>query len=138
MLIGNESTPRSLEAMDGVETTKKPYRDRYVRHSHDMSEETAEASARMLIRAVPMIYGVLLGGLAEHMPIGISVGFALMAAVDMRMREHSIFLPMLAPLLAPLCSLINAAAHSLAKSISLVGLRPPTALANLHCRIPGR
>jgi hypothetical protein len=132
MLTSNESGPRAMEAMDAVEAIKRPYRDRYVRYSHEMSEDTAEASARTLIRTVPLIYGVLLGGVLGNMLIGISMGFALAVALDMRMGRNSFFLPIFGPALVPLRALADDIAHRLAKALRAVGLPVPAILADSH------
>ena len=138
MLVGSESYPRAIGVMDSVETLKKPHQDRYVHFSHEMPDETAEASARTLIRTVPMIYGVLLGGILGNMLIGVSMGLALTIALDMRMASYSWFLPLLGPVLAPFCPVINAIAHGLAKLLRAVGLPAPAFLAALDCSMPGR
>jgi len=138
MLTSNESGPRAMEAMDAVETIKRPYQDRYVRYSHQMSEDTAEASARALIRTVPLIYGVLLGGILGNMLIGVSMGSALAVALDLRMGGNSLFLPILGPAFAYLRPLVVGVAHGLAKAFRAVGLPVPAILADLHCGLRGR
>ena len=139
MLIGNQSFPRALKAMEGVEAIRRPdHRDRYVHYSHEMPDETSEASARTLIRMVPLVYGALLGGILGNMPLGIALGVALSVALDMRMKRYSLSLPVLGPLLAPLCPLINAIAHGLARLLKLLGLRPPAFLTDKHCQLPER
>ena len=139
MFLGNQSFPRALKAMEGVEAIRRPdHRDRHVHYSHEMSDETAEASARILIRIVPLVYGVLLGGILGHLLLGIGMGFALSVALDMRMRRYSLSLPVLGPLLAPMCPLVNAVAHGLARLLKLLGLRAPVFLADMDCRLPRR
>ena len=139
MLIGNQSFPRALNAMEGVEAIRRPdHRDRHVRYSHEMPDETAEASARTLIRIVPLVYGVLLGGILGNMLLGIAMGSALSIALDMRMKSYSLSLPVLGPLLAPLCPLVNTVAHGLARLLKLLGLRAPAFLANMNCQLPKR
>jgi hypothetical protein len=138
MLIGNEVHPQVLKAMDGVETLNNSHQGRYVKLSHKMPDETAEASARALIRTVPMVYGVLLGLVLSNWPVGIAMGSVLTIALDMRMGRHSFFLPLLGPLLAPLCPLVDGIAHGLAWVIRSVGLRAPSFLANMHCGVPRR
>lgn len=138
MLAGNEPGPRATEATDVVEAIKRPYQDRCVRYSHEMPAETAEASARALIRTVPLIYGVLLGGILDHMPIGASMGFALAVALDMRMGRNSLFLPILGPAFAYLCPSVEGIAHGLAKAFRAVGLPVPAILADVHCGLRGR
>jgi len=138
MLVGGESYPRAIGVIDSVEAVKKPYQDRYVHYSHDMPDETAEASARALIRTVPMIYGVLLGGILGNMLVGLSMGAALTIALDMRMAKFSWFLPVLGPVLDPFCPVINGIAHGLAKLLRVIGLPAPAFLADMQCGIPKR
>lgn len=139
MLFGNESFPRALNVMEGVEAIRRPdHRDRHVHYSHEMPDETAEASARILIRTVPLVYGVLLGVILGNMLLGFAMGFALTVALDMRMKSYSLFLPVLGPLFAPLCPLINAIAHGLARLLTLFGLRAPAFLAKMDCQLPER
>jgi hypothetical protein len=139
MLTGNQSFPRALNAMEGVEAIRRPdHRDRHVHYSHEMPDETAEASARILIRTVPLVYGVLLGGILGNMLLGIAMGLALSVALDMRMKSYSLSLPVLGPLLAPLCPVIRAVAHGLARLLKSLGLRAPAFLADMHCEVPKR
>ena len=137
MLIDNELGHGQLGAMESVDAIKDFHRDRYVRLSHEMPDDTAEASARMLIRTVPMIYGALLGGVLGNMPIGVSMGFALTVGLDMRMGKNSLFLPLLGPVLSPLCPVIDAIARGLARTLQRFGLPAPS-LATMRCRIPSR
>ena len=74
-------------------------RDQYVHYSHEMTDDTAEASARFLIRGVPLVYGALLGGLIGDFYLGVCLGIALMVALDTRMGKQSLFRPLLRPLL---------------------------------------
>jgi hypothetical protein len=127
-----------MEAMDAVKSIKRPYQDRCVRYSHEMSADTAEASARALIRTVPLIYGVLLGGILGNMLIGVSTGFALAVALDMRMGRNSLFQPILGPAFAYLRPLVDGIAHGLAKAFSAVGLPVPAILADSHGGLRGR
>ena len=72
-----------------------PRRDHYVHYTHEMSDDTAEASARFLIRGVPVVYGALLGGLVGNLFFGVALGAALMIGLDMRMGTQSMFKPLL-------------------------------------------
>jgi len=138
MLVGNEVRPGLMKAMDGVETLNARYQDRCVQLSHEMPDETAEASARTLIRTVPVVYGILLGVVLSNMLVGIAMGSALTVALDMRMGKHSFFLPLLGPALSPLCPLMDGIAHGLAWLLKAVGLPAPSFLVNMRCRLPRR
>lgn len=138
MLIDNELGRRQFQTMEGVDVLKDIHRNRQVLLSHEMPEETAEASARVLIRTVPLVYGFLFGAVLGNMLIGIPMGLALTVALDMRMGRHSFFLPLFGPLLAPFCPLVNAIAHGLAALIGALGMRRPVFLAQMNCRMPRR
>ena len=109
--------------------------DRAVQYTHQMSDDTAEASARVLIRAVPLVYGVLLGGLTKNLPLGLSLGIILSMGLDMRMGDKSFFLPLFRPLFERGCPLLAAMAHGLATLIRRAGIPAPSALRNLNCGI---
>ena len=115
------------------EGSQRHQEDRAVQYTHEMPDDTAEASARVLIRMVPLVYGVLLGGLTGNLPLGLSVGIILSMALDMRMGDKSFFLPLLRPLFERACPLLAAAAHGLSTVISRVGLSAPSVLRNLTC-----
>ena len=138
MQIGNEVRSEAMKAMDGVETLNSGHQGRYVQLSHEMPDETAEASARTLIRTVPMVYGVLLGLVLSNFLIGIAMGSVLTIALDMRMGRHSWFLPLLGPLLTPLCPLVDGVSHGLARVLKAIGLPPPKSLVNMRCGVPRR
>jgi hypothetical protein len=87
---GAETTER-MEVVEMVSGDPQPHQDQYVHYTHEMTNDTAEASARALMRIVPLAYGVLLGGLTESMFLGLSVGLALSLAADVAMADKSIF-----------------------------------------------
>jgi len=73
------------------------HHDRHVHYTHELSDDATEASTRMLIRLVPMVYGGVLGVLAEHVILGLLAGFVLTLALDLRMGKDSLFRPVFAP-----------------------------------------
>ena len=64
----------TLEIVDFPALDDKTHHDQYVEYSHELSEDSAEATSRALVRFVPLAYGGLLGGLTEAMPLGILGG----------------------------------------------------------------
>jgi thiosulfate reductase cytochrome b subunit len=64
--------------------------ERHAKLSHQMPQATAEASARLLIRAVPLAYGFLLGGLSDHLLPGLLAGLAVAVVLDLRLHERSV------------------------------------------------
>jgi hypothetical protein len=79
------------------------HRDRCVRYSHELSDDAAECASRVLIRFVPMVYGVVLGTLAEHPFVGLSLGLLVSAALDLKMGPNSLVRPLVAPAFERLC-----------------------------------
>jgi len=73
--------------------------DRHARLSHQMSEATAEASARFLVRAVPLVYGALLGGLSDHLLLGLLIGFSVTVVLDLRLKIQSVARAWLQPVM---------------------------------------
>ncbi len=78
------------------------HHDQYVQYNHEMTDDTAETAARVLIRAVPLVYGGLVGSILGHVPLGLAVGLAMTVALDVRMGRRSITLRLLRPLLSAL------------------------------------
>lgn len=102
MSIENPMKPETIGAPDIQQESmceKRKHHDRYVHYSHEMTEDTAEASARVLIRAVPLAYGLLLGGLINDLVLGGVLGGMLSIGLDLQMRDQSIFAPWIKPLL---------------------------------------
>ncbi|MGB5450624.1 MAG: hypothetical protein WBM71_02190 [Sedimenticolaceae bacterium] len=111
-------------------------RDKYVRYSHEMTDDTAEASARALTRAVPVIYGLLLGALIENLLLGASLGVVLSIALDSRMGRDSLSLPLLRPLFVSACPAIAAIMHGLARVIRAIRLPVPSSWDDMPCGAP--
>jgi len=120
--------------IDNPKPTTRTHRDKYVRHSHDMTDDTAEASARTLIRTVPLVYGALLGGLIENLILGVSLGLALSIALDSRMGHQSLTLPFLRPLHPIGCPVVAALARGFARVLHLVRLAPSSWI-DMRCEV---
>ena len=99
MLPSRESNLAAMDRLNGIEMTTTGRHDQYVQYNHEMSDDTAEASARILIRTVPLIYGGLVGGVLGDLPLGLVVGLATTIALDLKMNDHSITLRLIRPLL---------------------------------------
>jgi len=69
--------------------------DRHAKLSHQMSEATAEASERFLIRAVPLVYGVLIGSHVNHPLLGLLIGFMVTILLDLQFKDQSVIRPWL-------------------------------------------
>ena len=59
-------------------------------HAHELPNESSELASRVLMRIVPLVYAVLLGGLADSLLLGLSVGLVLSVVFDLYMDSHSL------------------------------------------------
>lgn len=119
-----------------VEAPPRMHRDKHVQYSHEMTEDTAEASARVLTRTVPIVYGFLFGALIENLILGASLGIVLSIALDSRMGRDSLSLRLLRRLLASACPVVAAVMRGLAWVMRVVGLSAPSSWANMPCGAP--
>lgn len=132
----NSIEPGSMDAFERVDALpldKGQHHDQYVQYSHQMTEDTAEGASRFLIRAVPLVYGALLGGLTGNMVFGLSVGVVLCMALDLRMGDDSLFRPLVTPIAERGCPVVTFLAHGMARVIRTMGLREPSLLKDMGC-----
>ena len=109
------------------------HQDRYVHYTHQMPDETAEASARVLIRLVPLVYGALMGGLYGHLPAGLLLGLTASLALDYRMGGKSLIQPVLRLCAATGCPLLAAAIRGVSAAIEAIGLPVPANMRQKRC-----
>ena len=100
MLSKLKSDLTAMERVNGDGVAADVRHDQYVQYNHEMTDDTAEASARTLIRMVPLVYGGLVGGIMGVVPLGLAIGLATTMALDIKMGRHSITLRLLKPLMA--------------------------------------
>ena len=108
--------------------------DHYVHYTHQMSDETAEAWARALIRLVPLVYGALMGGLYGSLTVGLLLGLVVSLALDYRMWHNSLSRPLLRRCAATGCPVVAAAVRGFARAIAAIGLPVPGTLRRMHCQ----
>lgn len=65
------------------------HHDQYADFSHQLPDDAADASTRVLMRVVPLAYGALVGGLAGKIMLGVASGLTFAAAVDLFMGSQS-------------------------------------------------
>ena len=111
------------------------HHDQYVHYTHQMSDETAEASARVLIRLVPLVYGALMGGLYGNLPAGLLLGLVASLALDYRMGGKSLIQPVLRRCAATGCPLVAAAVRGVAATIGAFGLPVSTTMRQKRCEV---
>ena len=109
------------------------HHDQYARHSHQLPEDSTEASSRTLVRVVPVAYGVLLGGIGDNVVLGLAAGVFLGALFDLYMGERSIVRSLLASPSARVCPVFAAVVRSVARLIARFGLSAPAALTDIRC-----
>jgi hypothetical protein len=91
----NKAGRIDLVMMDKVEidelvgSTHQGHQNRYVHYAHELPNESSELASRVLMRIVPLVYAVLLGGLADSLLLGLSVGLVLSVVFDLYMDSHS-------------------------------------------------
>lgn len=81
----------SYETVNVLDARNRGRNDQYGYYTHDMSEDASEACSRVLIRAVPVVYGGIVGGIIENLPLGIALGILAAAVLDTRMGHRSLF-----------------------------------------------
>jgi hypothetical protein len=64
----------------------------HAQYTHQLSEEETEAVSRWLVRVVPLVFGVMMGSLANNTAIGLSAALAVSLAFDLSMEGNSIVL----------------------------------------------
>lgn len=64
--------------------------DQHGHYTHELPEYTSEAFSQWLIRLVPLVYGALIGGLGDHLAIGLVIGGAISLAFDFSMDDDSL------------------------------------------------
>lgn len=111
-----------------VATYGRPHEAQHAHYSHEMPDETKEASGRFVLRVVPLLYGVLLGGLTDNLAAGVCLGALVSFGLDLSMGQTSIFRAMSCPFIA-------AFANGFGRAIAALGLRVPSFLRGIECGV---
>ncbi|MCB1725221.1 MAG: hypothetical protein H6959_06950 [Chromatiaceae bacterium] len=111
--------------------------DHYAQVARDLPESTAEVVSRMIIRVVPLIYGVLLGLVIDDLALGALAGLALAAALDLAMRERSLLMGALRRLGSWVCPPLAVLARTVARLATRLGLGGLRGLCDVRCGIGG-
>jgi len=122
-----------LEIDEFVGKPQADHEDQYAHHTHELPEDSAEASSRTLVRIVPVAYGGLLGGLADNLMLGLAGGMALGGAFDLFMGDKSLLRDLGARLSLRACPAMAAAARLLVTLIGRLGLGVPVFLSEIRC-----
>ena len=120
--------------LDGfVEHTDTHDYDVYANNNHELSDDTSAASARALIRIVPLAYGGLLGGLADSASLGLLSGLTISVAFDLFMGDNSAVRALFQNMLKYACPTIAGGAQMSARIMKKLGLKVPSRLAEMRC-----
>lgn len=92
-------TPEPHALNPGQETprARRTHEDYEVHYSHEMTQETSAACGRLLLRTVPLLYGVLVGGLFDQLLVGVLLGLGAAALLDVMACDKSVLRPLLMP-----------------------------------------
>ncbi|MGB5253602.1 MAG: hypothetical protein WBN68_12860 [Sedimenticolaceae bacterium] len=86
--VAEKLDPEALAPSDRKAARRYPH----AQYTHQLSEEEAEAVSRWLVRVVPLVFGAMLGSLANNIAIGLSTALVVSLAFDLSMEGNSIAL----------------------------------------------
>lgn len=135
MRFDSDVQPRRTTPIEQAAVYDRRHEDQYAYYSHQMTDETKEAAGRFVVRTVPLLYGLLLGGLSDHLFVGVFLGLIGSIGLDLRMGEHSLALPLARRMLLALCPRATALARRLADRFEAAGVYVPARLRDLRCGI---
>ncbi|MCB1784791.1 MAG: hypothetical protein H6953_15280 [Chromatiaceae bacterium] len=121
--------------VETIDDERRPHEDQYVHYTHEMTDGAKEGSGRFVVRAVPLLYGFLVGGLIDNLSAGLAVGASVSAMVDLTMGEGSLLRPLLRPFAMAGCPVVAVLANGLGRGIGLLGLPVPNALRDVRCGV---
>lgn len=104
-------------------TARRRHEDYAVNYSHEMTPETSAASGRLIVRTVPVIYGVLAGGILGSVWIGALAGGLIALGLDLTMRDNSMCGSLLRCIRRTGCPVVALGARLLALPLGMVGVR---------------
>lgn len=140
-IVLDEFVPRtsSVDAIEGdsevdAPRTKPIHQDQHPHYTHELPDSAADAVSRVLIRIVPLAYGLLIGGLSDNMPLGLALGAVVGVIADLSLREHSFSRVLILSIRNGACPAVAKAAHGLATVLGRVGGRTPTSLSQMQCK----
>lgn len=141
MLTENETDQIARTVTDAIEVDEfvspsdSAHHDQYVQYTHELPEDDAEATSRVLVRVVPVTYGALFGGVADNMLLGLATGLAVGMVFDLYMGSNSMLRSLARSLLSQACPAVTTVAHRLAGAIARLGLKAPSTLRDMRCRV---
>lgn len=120
-------------SLETVEIERRPHEEHYVHYTHEMTEDTKDGAGRFVVRAVPLLYGFLVGGLTDNLAAGLMIGGAVSVGSDLAMDKGSLFRPLFRPVASAGCPALALIATGIASVIEAVGLTAPQVLRKVRC-----
>jgi len=87
---GFQQYPQHLTAISTTPAPRRTHVDCSVNYTHELGDEAKEISGRFVVRAVPLLYGVLAGVLMGNLAAGLLVGGLVSLIADVKMGSHSL------------------------------------------------
>ena len=134
MLDDDQTHGKQAAENTSQNTRRNRRRDQYFHYSHEMPHDTKEASGRVIIRVVPLLYSGMIGGVFDHVIIALSIGALVSVALDLTMGDKSMFRPIFERITQCGCPVFAAASRGLAKCLTATGVQPPAQLRDARCR----
>lgn len=131
----SETDRHYTERTPTVSRYPRKHHDQYTHYSHEMPEDTKEATGRVIIRAVPIIYAGVIGHLADHTFVSLLFGIAIAIGLDLAMGKHSIVRPLARLFSMAGCPFIAASSRTVAKTMRMLGMQPPTGMRDMRCGV---
>lgn len=116
-------------------TTERPrVREDYcVNYTHELADEAKESSGRFVVRAVPLLYGMLVGVLMGNLAAGLLIGTLVSFVADIKMGSHSLVRLLLGSLMQRGCPVVAVTARGVAVVLGHCGIDPPRRLRDMRC-----
>jgi hypothetical protein len=133
MRYDSDEQRRRMPPTEQVAVLEGTHEDQYAHYSHQMPDETKEAAGRFIVRIVPLLYGVLLGGLSDHLSVGIVLGLVGSIGLDLRMGEQSLVQPLARRFWRAVCPRAALLVRALVDRLEAAGLQVPERLRSLRC-----
>ncbi len=105
----------------------------YAHYSHEQSQDNAEASGRIIVRVVPLLYGGMIGVLFDNIVGALAISALISMALDLTMDDKSMFRPLICPLVHRTCPLLVTVSRSLSKILGYLGIPTPIRLHDVRC-----
>lgn len=133
MKYDSDAQRMRMPPTEQVAVYERAHEDQYAHYSHQMPDDTKEATGRFIVRLVPLLYGVLLGGLSGHLFVGILLGLVGSIGLDLRMGGQSLALPPARRVWHAACPRVALLVRALTERIEAKGLHVPDRLRSLRC-----